>query len=101
MDPVLAPVPPATAAPMSPAINNIGRLKQKRTSQRNIFREKKKEMQGTPTPVKRAVTKYVSSKAKKASKPNYIPGDKVVSEKDISLTIKALILQNFLDEMMK
>ena len=57
----------------------------------------KNKMQGTPTPVKPAAAKGVMSKAKKASKPNYLPGDKVVSEKDMRLAIKALLLQKLLD----
>ena len=51
--------------------------------------------------MKRAAAKGARSKSKKASKPNYLRGDKVVSEKDIRLTIKALLLQNFFNAKMK
>ena len=51
--------------------------------------------------MKRAATKGARSKAKKASKPDYLPGDKVISEKEMCLTIKALLLQNFLNVKMK
>ena len=81
MAPVLAPEPLATASPMAPAINKRGRLKRKITSQQNIFRGEKKKIQGTPTPVKHAATKGARSKAKKAPKPNSLPGYKVVSDK--------------------
>ena len=54
-------------------------------------------MQGNPTPVKRVAAKGARPKAKKALKPNYIPGYKVISEKYMRLTIKALHLQNFLN----
>ena len=37
----------------------------------------------------------------KASKPNSLPGDSVVSEKYMPLTIKAVLLQNFLNVKMK
>ena len=50
--------------------------------------------------MKRAATKGAWSKAKKASKPSYIPGDKVVSEKEMHLTIKALLLQKILNTKM-
>ena len=58
-------------------------------------------MQANPTPVKRAATKGARSKSKKASKPSPLPGDKVVSEKEMCLTIKVLLLQNFLNAKMK
>ena len=51
--------------------------------------------------MKRAATKGERSKVKKASKPNSIPGVKVVSEREMRLSIKALLLQNFLNENMK
>ena len=51
--------------------------------------------------MKRAATKGARSKAKKASKTNSLPVDKVVSEKDMILAIKALLLQNFLNVKMK
>ena len=101
MAPVLAPAPPATAALTAPAINKRGRPKRKITSRRNIFRGEKKKIQGKPTPVKRAATKFARSKAKKAPKPNSLPGDKVVSEKEMRLATKALLLQNFLNTKMK
>ena len=101
MAPLLAPVPPETVAPTAPAISKRGCPKQKRTLRKNMFRGKKKKMQGTPTLAKRAATKGARSKAKKASKTNYLPGDKVVSEKEMRLTIKALLLQNFLNAKMK
>ena len=53
-------------------------------------------MQGNPTPVNCAAAKGARSKSKKASKTDFLPGDKVVSEKDMRLEIKALLLQNFL-----
>ena len=62
---------------------------------------KKKKIQGNPTPVKYAATKGARSKAKKASKTNSLPGDKVVSEKEMRLAIKALLLQKFLNMKMK
>ena len=74
-----APVPPATAALTAPAGNNRGRLKQKITPWRTIFRGNKKKMQGKTTPVKRAAMKGVRSKAKNASKTDSLPGNKVVS----------------------
>ena len=98
---MLAPEPLATASPMAPAINKRGRLKRKITSQQNIFRGKKKKIQGTPTPVKHAATKGARSKAKKAPKPNSLPGYKVVSDKEMRLTIKVLLLQNVLNAKMK
>ena len=73
---MLMPAPPATAAPMAPAINKRGRPNQKRNSRRTLFRGKKKKMQGSPTPVKRATVEGARSKAKKAPKPNSLPGDK-------------------------
>ena len=47
--------------------------------------------------MKCAAAKGAKSKSKKASKPDYLPGDKVVSNKEICLAIKALLLQNFLN----
>ena len=85
MAPVLASAPPGPVAPKAPAISKRGRPKRKRTSRQTIFRERKKKIQGNPTPVKRAATKGARSKAKKASKPNSLPGDKVVSEKEMRL----------------
>ena len=67
----------------------------------NSFRGNKNKIQGTPTPVKRAATKFARSKAQKAPKPNSLPGDKVVSEKEMRLATKALLLQNFLNTKMK
>ena len=58
-------------------------------------------MWGNPTPVKRAAIKGASSKAKKASKTDSIPGDEVVSEKEMRLAIQALLLQSFLNMKMK
>ena len=58
-------------------------------------------MQGNPNPVKRSATKGARSKAKKASKPNYLPGDKVISEKEMRFAIKALLIQNFLNSKME
>ena len=58
-------------------------------------------MQGNPTLVKCAAAKGRRSKSKKVSKPNYLPGDKVVSEKEMRLAIKDLLLQNFLNAKMK
>ena len=98
---MLAPEPPATAAPTAPAINKRGRPKQKRNSRQSIFRGEKKNMQGNPTHVKRTAAKGARSKVKKASKPNSLLGDKVVSEKEMRLAIKALLLQNFLNANMK
>ena len=54
-------------------------------------------MQGKPTLVKRAVAKGARSKAKKASKPNSFPGDKVIYKKEMCIAMKALLLQNFLN----
>ena len=51
--------------------------------------------------MKRADVKGARSKVKNASKPNSLPGEKVVSEKEMRLTIKALLLQNFLNAKMK
>ena len=47
--------------------------------------------------MKRASTKDARLKAIKASKPNSLPGDKVIYKKEMRLTIKALLLQNFLN----
>ena len=58
-------------------------------------------MKVTPTTLKLAATKGARSKAKKASKPNSLPGDKVVSKKEIRLTIKALLPQKLLNAKMK
>ena len=58
-------------------------------------------MKGNPTPVKRSAMKDNRSKAKKASKPNSLPVDNVISEKEMRLKIKALLLQNFLNRKMK
>ena len=55
-------------------------------------------MQSTSKIVKRVAAKGVRSKAKKASKSDSLPGDKVVSEKEMHLAIKAPLLQNFLNE---
>ena len=101
MAPVLASAPQANTAPTAPAINKRGSLKQKRTSRKNIFREEKKKIQGKPTPTNFSTAKGARSKSKKASKPNSLPGDKVVSEKYMRLAIKALLLQNFLNAKMK
>ena len=57
-------------------------------------------MQVNPTPVKRATAKSVRSKAKKVSKPNSLLGDKVVSEKEMRLAIKALLFQKILNAKM-
>ena len=95
--PVLAPAPPTTAVPTAMYINKRVSPKQKRTSQKRFFRGKKEKMQGNPTHVKSAATKGVRSKAKKASKPNSLPGGKLVSEKYMRLTIKDLLVQNFLN----
>ena len=96
MAPVLAPAPPATAAPMALAINKRGRPKRKRTLPQTIFTAKKKKMQGNSKPVKHAATKGVRSKEKKSSEYNYLPGDKVIYEKEMRLAINSLHLQNFL-----
>ena len=98
---VLATAPPATAVPMAQAINKRGRPKRKRISRRTIFRGEKNKIQGIPTPVKCAAVKGVRSKAKEASNPNSLPGDKVVSKKEMRLAIKTLLLQNFLNAKMK
>ena len=58
-------------------------------------------MQRNPTPVKSANEKGARSKAKKVSKTNYLPGDKVASEKEMRLAIKDLLLPNFLKANMK
>ena len=100
MAPVLAPAPPATAAPTAPSINNRGRPKRKRTSHQLFFKGEKKKIQGNPTPVKHASAKGVRSKAKEASKPDSLSRDKVVSEKEMCLAIKSLFLQNFLNAKM-
>ena len=97
MAPVLASAPLATAVPTAPSINNRGRLKRKRTSHQAIFKGKKKKIQGNPTPVKHAAAKGVMSKAKEASKPDSLPGYYFVSNKDMRLAIKRLLLQNFLN----
>ena len=97
MAPGMAPAPPATAAPTAPAINKRGSTKQKITSRENIFRGKKNKIQGNPTPVKRVAKKSTRSKAKKASKPNSLLGDMVVSFKEMRLAIKALLLHNLLN----
>ena len=57
-------------------------------------------MQITPTTVMRSATKGERSKSKKASKPNSLPGDKVVSEKEMRLAIKALLFQKILNAKM-
>ena len=101
MAPVLAPLPQATAAPTAPAINNRGRLKRKRTSRQTFFMGNKKKIQGKPTPTNFSTAKGARSKSKQASKPNSLPGGKVVSEKEICLAIKALLLQNFLNAKIK
>ena len=62
---------------------------------------KKIKIQGTPTPVKCYAAKGVRSKAKKGPESNSLPGNKVVFEKDMHLTINALLLQNFLNANMK
>ena len=100
MAPVLASAPLATAVPTAPSINKRGRPKRKRTSHQAIFKGKKKKIQGNPTPVKHAAAKGVMSKAKEASKPDSLPGDKVVSEKEMRLSIKALFIQKFLNANM-
>ena len=81
MSSVLVPVPPATAAPTAPDINKRGHTNRKRTSRLTLFRGKKKKIQDTPTPFKHAATESARSKAKNTSKPNSLPGDKVISEK--------------------
>ena len=101
MTPVLAPRPPATAAPMALAITKRGRPKRKKTSRKTLFSLKKNKMKGNPTTVNCAATKGARSKAKKASKPNYLPGDKVISEKEMRFAIKALLIQNFLNSKME
>ena len=58
-------------------------------------------MQVTPTPVKHTNTKFARPKAKKASKPNSLLEDNVVSEKEMHLAIQALLLQMFLNANMK
>ena len=101
MAPVIAPEPPTTASPTASEINMRGHPNKNRTPRRNLFRGKKKKIQGTPTPMKRAATKGAKLQEEKVSKPNYLPGDKVVSEKDMRLAIKALLLQKFLKSKMK
>ena len=83
MAPVLVPAlaPLATSVPKELAINKRGCLKRKINPRQNIFRGRKKKIQSNPTPVKRGAAKIARSKAKKASKPKSLPGDKVVSEK--------------------
>ena len=66
-----------------------------------FFRGKKNKMQGNPTPVNCAAAKGARSKSKKASKYNSLPGDRVVSNKEMCLAIKALLIQNFLNAKMK
>ena len=51
--------------------------------------------------MKRAAAKGAMSKAKKPSKPNYLPGDKVISKKEMRLATKALLLQKLLNARMK
>ena len=51
--------------------------------------------------MKRAAAKGARSKAKKSSKPDSLPEDKVVSEKEMRLTIKAILLQNSLNARLK
>ena len=51
--------------------------------------------------MKYTVTKGAGSKSEKASKPNSLPGYKIVSDKEMRLTIKALLIQNFLNTKMK
>ena len=92
MAPELVPAPTATAAPTTPAINKIGLPNQKRTSQKILFSGKKNKMQGNPTLVKYADVKFARSNAKRSSKPNSLPGYKVVYEKEIRLEIKALLI---------
>ena len=58
-------------------------------------------MRGNPTHVKPASEKGARSKAKKASKSNPFPVDKVVSEEEIRLVIKALLLKKILYAEMK
>ena len=101
MAPVLSPAPPVTAAPTAPAMNKRGHPNQRRTSQKTIFRGNKKKIQVKLTPVKCAAAKGARSKAKKASKPNSLPEDKVVLEKEMRLAIKALLLQKFLNAKIK
>ena len=48
-----------------------------------------------------AAAKCARSKAKKVSKPDSLSGDKVVSEEEMRLAIKALLLQNFLNVKIK
>ena len=57
MVPVLAPAPPATAAPTTPDINKRVHPKRKITSRKKLLRGKKKKMQGNPTPVKSTAKK--------------------------------------------
>ena len=101
MTPVLAAAPPVTATTTAPSINKRGSQKQNRDSRQTLFRVDKKKIQVTPTPVKCASAKGASSKAKKSSKPGSVPGDNVISEKEMWLAIKALLLQNFLNAKMK
>ena len=98
---MLAAAPAATTVPRELDINKRGHPKWKRNSGQNIFRWKEKKIQGNLSPVKRADVKGARSKVKNASKPNSLPGEKVVSEKEMRLTIKALLLQNFLNAKMK
>ena len=58
-------------------------------------------MQGNPTPVNSATAKGARSKAKNTSKYSSLQGDKVVSEKEMRLAIKSLLLQNFLNAKTK
>ena len=78
MSPVLASAPPETTAPTAPVIINRVLPKQNINSRQTLFRGKKKKMRVNPTPVKRATAKCARSKAKKASKPNSLPGYKAV-----------------------
>ena len=65
------------------------------------FRGKRNKIQGKSTHVKCAAAKGTRSKSKKASKPDSLPGDKVVSDKEMRPVIKDLLLQNFLNTKMK
>ena len=49
----------------------------------------------------RDAKKGTRSKLKKASKPDSLPGDKVVSKKEMCLEIKDLLLQKFMNAKMK
>lgn len=67
---MIAPEPPTTASPTASEINMRGHPNKNRTPRRNLFRGKKKKIQGKPTPFKRAVAKGARSKDKKAPKPD-------------------------------